>query len=116
MYNVFTNSEKSTSAELLLVLACLIVEILSPQWRNDMMQYDMVRIRESLSPESAMRYVSIDSRTGQRNGSAMNGERSPLPPGRKAGRLVAELQTQFEKSEKLEKSINANLNELDYGW
>lgn len=115
MYNVFTNSEKSTSAELLLVLACLIMEILSPQWRNDMMQYDMVRIRESLSPESAMRYVSIDSRTGQRNGSAMNGERSPLPPGRKGGRLVADLQTQSEESAKLEQAIKANLKGLGYG-
>lgn len=57
----------------------------------------------------------MDSRTGQRKGSAMNGEWSPLPPGRKAGRLVADLQTQSEESVKLEQAIMANLKGLGYG-
>ena len=45
----------------------------------------------------------------------MNGEWSPLPPGRKAGRLVVELQTQFEESAKLEQAIKANLKGLGHG-
>jgi len=45
----------------------------------------------------------------------MNGECSPFSPGRKAGRLVANLQNQFEEAARLEQAIKANLKGLGYG-